>query len=183
VRAGNAVGGGDWGEDRLVPDCIRALHEGRPVRIRYPSAVRPWQHVLECLSGYLLVGARLLEYGPQYGCGWNFAPIGMGDVWSVERVVKHLCKLWGGGSCVVTGEAQPHEAGMLCLDCTKANIELGWKPRYSVARALDATVRWYRARADNPDPQPMRDLTLRQIQDYVDTAPGCAFDEERETSL
>ena len=87
ARAGNAIGGGDWGKDRLIPDCFRALHEGKPIHIRYPSAVRPWQHALECLSGYLLLGARLYEEGPRYGCGWNFAPIDMGDVWPVERVV------------------------------------------------------------------------------------------------
>ena len=93
ARAGNAIGGGDWGKDRLIPDCFRALHESKPIHIRYPSAVRPWQHALECLSGYLLLGARLYEEGPRYGCGWNFAPIDMGDVWPVERVVKRICSL------------------------------------------------------------------------------------------
>ena len=169
ARAGNAIGGGDWGKDRLIPDCFRALHEGQPIHIRYPSAVRPWQHALECLSGYLQLAARLYTDGPKYGCGWNFAPIDMGDVWPVERVVRRICSLWGDGSYVVDKGAQPHEAHMLCLDCTKANIELGWRPRYKVAEALDTTVAWYREWSRNPDPEHMRAFTLGQIDAYVAT--------------
>jgi CDP-glucose 4,6-dehydratase len=169
ARAGNAIGGGDWGVDRLIPDCFRALHKGESIRIRYPAAVRPWQHVLECLYGYLLLGARLLEEGPKYGCGWNFAPMDMGDIWPVERVVQYICTLWGDGSYALEGGSQPHEAHMLCLDCTKANIELGWRPRWRVAKALRATTDWYRARTDDPTPEYMRDVTLRQIEDYMNT--------------
>lgn len=172
ARAGNAIGGGDWGRDRLIPDCFRALHAGKPVRIRYPDAVRPWQHVMECLSGYLLLGARLLEQGSKFGCGWNFAPIDMGDVWPVERVVRRICELWGGGSYEVDAGVQPHEAHMLCLDCTKANIELGWRPRYKVSEALEKTTAWYRAYADNPDAAHMRDVTRAQIEAYMDARPG-----------
>jgi CDP-glucose 4,6-dehydratase len=178
ARAGNAIGGGDWGTDRLVPDCFRALHAGRSIHLRYPGAVRPWQHVLECLCGYLLLGFRLLEHGPQYGCGWNFAPIGMGDVWPVERVVKRICELWGDGRYDIDTTVQPHEDRMLCLDCAKANIELGWRPRYTVAQALDVTTQWYKAWADSPDPAHMREVTLRQIKEYVDAAP-----EKREADL
>ena len=167
ARAGNAIGGGAWGKDRLIPACFRALHEGKPIHIRYPSAVRPWQHALECLSGYLLLGARLYEEGPRYGCGWNFAPIDMGDVWPVERVVKRICSLWGSGSYVVDSGVQPHEAHMLCLDCTKANIELGWRPRYKVAQALDVTVEWYRQWSACPDPAHMRAVTIQQIEEYI----------------
>ena len=167
ARAGNAIGGGDWGKDRLIPDCFRALHESKPIHIRYPSAVRPWQHALECLSGYLLLGARLYEEGPRYGCGWNFAPIDMGDVWPLERVVKRICSLWGSGSYVVDSGVQPHEAHMLCLDCTKANIELGWRPRYKVAQALDVTVEWYRQWSACPDPAHMRAVTIQQIEEYI----------------
>ena len=167
ARAGNAIGGGDWGKDRLIPDCFRALHVGKPIHIRYPSAVRPWQHALECLSGYLLLGARLYEEGPRYDCGWNFAPIDMGDVWPVERVVKHICSLWGRGSYIVDSGAQPHEAHMLCLDCTKANIELGWRPRYKVAKALEVTVEWYRQWSACPDPAHMRAVTIQQIEEYI----------------
>jgi CDP-glucose 4,6-dehydratase len=169
ARAGNAIGGGDWGTDRLIPDCFRALHKGESIHIRYPTAVRPWQHVLECLHGYLLLGAKLLDEGPKYGCGWNFAPMDMGDIWPVERVVKFICELWGKGRYVIDGGAQPHEAHMLCLDCTKANIELGWRPRWRVARALRETTAWYRAWTDNPSAARMRDVTLRQIEEYMNT--------------
>jgi CDP-glucose 4,6-dehydratase len=169
ARAGNAIGGGDWGTDRLIPDCFRALHSGGHIHIRYPTAVRPWQHVLECLYGYLLLGAKLIEYGPRYACGWNFAPMDMGDIWSVERVVKHICRLWGDGRYVVDGDPQPHEAHMLCLDCTKSNIELGWRPRWRVAKALAMTAAWYKAWSDKPDAEHMRDVTLRQIEEYTNT--------------
>ena len=167
ARAGNAIGGGDWGKDRLIPDCFRALHDGKPIHIRYPSAVRPWQHALECLSGYLQLGAHLYTTGPKYGCGWNFAPIDMGDIWPVERVVQRICTLWGNGSYEVDKGAQPHEAHMLCLDCTKANIEMGWRPQYKVAEALDVTVAWYREWSSNPDPIHMREVTMRQIDAYL----------------
>jgi len=169
ARAGNAIGGGDWGLDRLIPDCFRALHQGGTIHIRYPSAVRPWQHVMECLSGYLMLGAKLCEDGPAYGCGWNFAPMDMGDIWPVEKVVKYICGLWGDGHYAVDGGAQPHEAHMLCLDCTKARIDLGWMPRYRVAGALRETVAWYKAWSVNPSPEPMREMTQCQIQAYMDT--------------
>ncbi|WP_300909681.1 CDP-glucose 4,6-dehydratase [uncultured Desulfovibrio sp.] len=168
ARAGNAIGGGDWGLDRLIPDCFRALHQGEAIHIRYPSAVRPWQHVLECLSGYLMLGARLCQEGPRYGCGWNFAPMDMGDIWPVGKVVEHICRLWGNGRVVTDQGAQPHEAHMLCLDCTKARIDLGWLPRYRVARALRETVAWYKAWSEDPSPQRMRAVTLGQIQTYMD---------------
>lgn len=171
ARAGNAIGGGDWGKDRLIPDCFRALHDGRTIKIRYPRAVRPWQHVLECLSGYLQLGAQLLEHGPKFGCGWNFAPIDMGDVWPVERVVRFICEKWGNGSYEVDSAPQPYEASMLCLDCTKANIELGWRPRYPVARALSETLGWYKEWSRNSDAAHMREYTLRQIETYVDALP------------
>jgi CDP-glucose 4,6-dehydratase len=169
VRAGNAVGGGDWGTDRLIPDCFRALHEGRSVRIRYPSAVRPWQHVLECAGGYLMLGASLLEQGPRFTGPWNFAPIDMGDIWPVERIVKELCGLWGNGNYEIDSAEQPHEAHMLCLDCTKAAIELGWRPRWRVAQALRETAAWYRAWSDDPSPEHMREVTLSQIHRYLQT--------------
>lgn len=167
ARAGNAIGGGDWGRDRLIPDCFRALTAGKPIRIRYPKAVRPWQHVLECLSGYLQLGAALAEEGPGYGCGWNFAPIDMGDVWPVERVVRRICEMWGNGGYEVVEGTYPHEANMLCLDCTKANIELGWRPRYKVSQALDVTTQWYKAWSETRDADHMREVTLRQIEEYV----------------
>jgi len=168
ARAGNAIGGGDWGKDRLIPDCFRALHKGKTIQIRFPTAVRPWQHAMECLSGYLLLGAKLYECGPRYGCGWNFAPMDMGDIWPVERVVKYICQLWGNGRYEIDSSVQPHEAHMLCLDCTKARIDLGWMPRYDVAQALRQTVAWYKAWSEKPDVTHMREVTCRQIQHYMD---------------
>lgn len=169
ARAGNAIGGGDWGLDRLIPDCFRALHQGESIHIRYPTAVRPWQHAMECLSGYLMLGVKLSEQGPKYGCGWNFAPMDMGDIWPVERVVKYICELWGNGQYSIDSGVQPHEAHMLCLDCTKANIDLGWRPRYRVSKALQETVAWYKAWSDDPSPQHMREVTQRQLQAYMNT--------------
>lgn len=169
ARAGNAIGGGDWGKDRLIPDCFRALQKGEPIAIRYPTAVRPWQHVLECLCGYLVLAARLYQEGPKYGCGWNFAPMDMGDVWPVERVAKYICELWGDGRYVLDGTLQPHEAHMLCLDCTKSRIELGWHPRWRVGRALRETVMWYRTWADGASAEQMRELTRQQIENYTAT--------------
>jgi CDP-glucose 4,6-dehydratase len=176
ARAGNAIGGGDWGIDRLIPDCFRSLCAEEGIHIRYPAAVRPWQHVLECLHGYLLLGAKLLEEGPKYGCGWNFAPMDMSDIWPVERVVKYICALWNKGRYVVDGDEHPHEAHMLCLDCTKAAIELGWRPRWRVARALRETMAWYRAWADDSATAHMRDVTLRQIEEYMNTPDEADID-------
>ena len=108
--------------------------------LRYPEAVRPWQHALECLSGYLTLGARLLESGPTFGGGWNFAPLPTADIWGVRRVVTAVATLWGGGRCDVEPGKHPHEAGLLRLDCSKAIQELGWRPRYDVETALRATM-------------------------------------------
>lgn len=169
ARAGNAIGGGDWGKDRLIPDCFRAMSRGESVQIRFPKAVRPWQHVLECLSGYLQLGAALLTEGPKYASGWNFAPNDMGDVWPVERVVRYICNMWGQGSYEIINTLQPHEAHMLCLDSTKANIELGWRPRLKVAQALELTTKWYKAWAENSTVAHMRSITQNQIKTYTKT--------------
>lgn len=169
ARAGNVIGGGDWGLDRLVPDCIRAMGRGETVVIRYPQAVRPWQHVLECLSGYLVLGARLLENGPTYAGAWNFGPSTCGDEWSVGRIVQTISALWGNGSHSIDSRPQPHEARMLRLDCSKANIDLRWRPRYSVATALEATIVWHKAHLSGASAADMRDLTFRQIEEYTNT--------------
>jgi len=168
-RAGNAIGGGDFGAYRLVPDCVRAFAAGAPVRLRYPEAVRPWQHVLECLSGYLTLGARLLEDGPSFGGGWNFGPLPTADVWDVRRVVETVATLWGGGHCEVEPGEHPHEAGQLRLDCAKAMTHLGWRPRYDVETALRATMRWYRAWKDGAGPAALLELTRQQIHEYEET--------------
>jgi CDP-glucose 4,6-dehydratase len=170
-RAGNAIGGGDFGLARLIPDCIRAFSVGRVVQIRYPDSVRPWQHAMECLSGYLQLGAGLLQDGPKYGGGWNFAPLPTGETWGVRRVVDAIASLWGSGGCEPEPGDHPHEARMLRLDCSKAISDLGWTPRWPVASALAATVRWYRAWHDGAGPEALRALTLEQIQEYEQTIP------------
>jgi len=176
ARAGNVIGGGDWGKDRLVPDCIRALCSGQSIRIRTPLAFRPWQHTMECLSGYLLLGERLLLHGPQFGGSWNFGPTDRSDIWPVERVVQHLCSQWGEGEYEIEGGEQPHEARMLSLDCSKALHELKWRPRYKVGQALAETVNWYKEWAADPSPEHMREFTIAQIQRYMEATPDVAGD-------
>ena len=165
ARAGNVIGGGDWATDRLVPDCLRAFSENVPVRLRFPDAVRPWQHVLESLAGYLALAAHLLaEKGPEYEKAWNFGP-NPSDTARVGDVADLLAALWGDSAKVIrdTGGDHPHEAGMLTLDSSAARHDLGWKPRWDLETALQHTVDWHRAwlRGDN-----MHDYSLRQIEGY-----------------
>jgi len=144
-RAGNVIGGGDWSDDRLVPDCIAAFKDGLPVSIRNPLAVRPWQHVLEPVSGYLLLAQALFEQGHAVADGWNFGPASE-ESWSVERVVNHLVAAWGEGAAwEQDARENPAEAILLSVDATKARLRLGWAPRLSVAQALDWTVEWVQA--------------------------------------
>lgn len=163
ARAGNVIGGGDWAEDRLVPDIVRAFGEGEAVHIRSPQATRPWQHVLEPLSGYLLLAQRLVEAGARYAEGWNFGSDDA-DVCTVQSVTKRICALWPGGR--VTCAEQPsdlHEATLLKLDCSKAKARLGWRPVWALDQGLRATVDWYRAHLVGMD---MRAFTLAQIDRY-----------------
>jgi CDP-glucose 4,6-dehydratase len=143
ARAGNVIGGGDWSAHRLVPDCIRALEAGQPVQLRNPAHVRPWQHLLEPLSGYLWLAARLLgEDGARYAEAWNFGPRERGSVCTKE-VVRHIIDLWGSGS-YQTGTTQTEvETAYLRIDSDKAMARLGWCPVYDWQRAVAETVRWY----------------------------------------
>ena len=162
-RAGNVIGGGDWAEDRLIPDIVRAIAQGKPVNIRNPHAIRPWQHVLEPLSGYLLLAQKLFEEGTSYAEGWNFGPNDE-DAKPVEWIVDKLTKTWGeGASWVLDGGNHPHEAHYLKLDCSKAKTRLGWHPRWHLEEALGAIIEWQRAYRDGKN---MRELTLRQISAY-----------------
>ncbi|MBU1425724.1 MAG: CDP-glucose 4,6-dehydratase [Gammaproteobacteria bacterium] len=162
-RAGNVIGGGDWAEDRLIPDIVRAIAQGKPVNIRNPHAIRPWQHVLEPLSGYLVLAQKLFEEGTSYAEGWNFGPNDE-DAKPVEWIVDKLTKTWGeGASWVLDGGNHPHEAHYLKLDCSKAKTRLGWHPRWHLEDALGAIIEWQRAYRDGKD---MRELTLRQIDAY-----------------
>jgi len=162
-RAGNVIGGGDWAEDRLIPDIVRAIAQGKPVNIRNPHAIRPWQHVLEPLSGYLVLAQKLFEEGTSYAEGWNFGPNDE-DAKPVEWIVDKLTRTWGeGASWVLDGGNHPHEAHYLKLDCSKAKTLLDWHPRWHLEDALGAIIEWQRAYRDGKD---MHELTLRQINAY-----------------
>ena len=164
ARAGNVIGGGDWAADRLVPDILRAISSGQPVRIRNPSAIRPWQHVLEPLSGYLILAQRLSqEDGEVAAQGWNFGP-SPEDTRPVEWIVEKIVQDWGGTASWERDPAPgPHEAHFLSLDCHKANRELGWRPAWSIGRAIEKIIDWHRAYLAG---EQMRCVTLRQINEY-----------------
>jgi CDP-glucose 4,6-dehydratase len=163
ARAGNVIGGGDWADDRLIPDIMRAIAEDRPVNIRNPHAIRPWQHVLEPLSGYLLLAQKLYQEGTTYAEGWNFGPNDE-DAKPVQWIVERLTKSWGeGASWVLDGGMHPHEAHYLKLDCSKAKARLDWHPKWHLDETLDKIVEWNRAYRDKKD---MRDVTLGQIDAY-----------------
>ncbi len=168
VRAGNVIGGGDWAEDRLVPDIVCAAFRNEPVVIRNPHSTRPWQHVLEPLAGYLAVAARLLEAeGECFANGWNFGPPDDGVV-DVRRLADMIRAAWGEGApCFEFGDAgvQPHEANLLRLDIAKATTLLGWRPRLSVEETVRWTVDWYKSH--HASPNNARKITERQIEDYV----------------
>lgn len=151
VRAGNVIGGGDWADDRIVPDCIRALTRQQQVEVRNPRAVRPWQHVLEPLSGYLWLAAVLLrDPAPRFLDGWNFGPRSASNL-SVQAIVARIVEIWGGGSWTnAVVNDQFHEASFLKLDITKAANLLSWEPTYDADRTLDEVVAWYAARHRDP---------------------------------
>ena len=161
ARAGNVIGGGDWAADRLVPDCLRAFAAGEPVHLRRPDAVRPWQHVLGPLSGYLALARRLLgDGGERFARAWNFGPDPADDA-SVSDLAQRVATLWGGNALVVRDpEPTAREAGLLRLDSSRARSELGWAPRWSLQQALEHTVAWQQAWRRGDD---MRAVCLEQI--------------------
>lgn len=164
ARAGNVIGGGDWALDRLVPDCIQALLRNKTVVIRNPSSVRPWQHVLEPLSGYLLLAGKLFEEGPRYSGAWNFGPDDS-DTRTVEWLVGRLCAKWGGGATYrIDDGPHPHEAHYLRLDCSKAKAKLGWHPRWDIETAIDKTIECTKAYAEKKS---VRDICLNHIEEYI----------------
>lgn len=162
ARAGNVIGGGDWAVDRLVPDFLRVLDAGEKLMIRSPNATRPWQHVLEPLSGYLLLAERLHTQGADFAEGWNFGPDDS-DVRSVEWIVERLCSGSPGASWECDTRTQPHEATQLKLDSSKAHARLGWYPRWRLDAALDRTLAWHAAWKRGED---MALTSLAQIRDY-----------------
>ena len=163
ARAGNVLGGGDWASDRLIPDCIRAILKGEKVLVRNPYAIRPWQHVLEPLSGYLMLAQRLCEAGPAYSEAWNFGP-NDNDAQPVEWLVKTMSSKWDSHTAyeIVAG-IHPHEAHYLKLDCSKAKTALGWHPRWGLDKAIDSIVEWTLAYRDKRD---VSAVCLKQIQEY-----------------
>ncbi|HOS40464.1 MAG TPA: CDP-glucose 4,6-dehydratase [Spirochaetota bacterium] len=163
VRAGNVIGGGDWADDRLVPDCVRSFLRGETVVLRYPRAIRPWQHVIEPLAGYLEIAQRLHHDGSLFAEAWNFGP-NDDDAKPVEWIVKRMCASWGDGAtyAIDTG-AHPHEASYLKLDCSKAKTRLGWRPRWSIGRAIDAVIEWTREYQRGGD---LSRFTISQIEEY-----------------
>lgn len=164
ARAGNVIGGGDWSNDRLIPDAIKAFELKQPLMIRNPSAMRPWQHVLEPLSGYLVLAQALYEKGKPYDSSWNFGPHDE-DNRTVEEVVDLLISSWDGvARWEKEGSEQPHEANLLMLDCSKARLQLGWAPRWNLETAIRAIVEWQKAFHAKEN---MQEITLAQINQYM----------------
>ncbi len=168
VRAGNVIGGGDWATDRLIPDIVRALIAGKAPEIRSPDAVRPWQHVFEALSGYLLIAARLAEGQDWAATAWNFGP-SAGDTRPVGWIVNQMLENWGmeasdtSSSWVRSAVSHPHEAHTLKLDCTKARAILGWLPTYDLATTIGSIVAWHRSVAEGGD---AKQISLNQLNEY-----------------
>jgi CDP-glucose 4,6-dehydratase len=168
ARAGNVVGGGDWAADRIVPDCIRAIEAGKPIAIRSPQAVRPWQHVLEPLGGYLTLGAKLWDNPVQYADAWNFGPddSSVVPVWDVARMVVEN---YGGGELQdISKPDDLHEARLLSLDISKARTVLGWTPKWDIKTTIAKTVEWY-AQYRKAD---IYQLCLQQIAEYSNEYKG-----------
>jgi CDP-glucose 4,6-dehydratase len=169
VRAGNVIGGGDWASDRLVPDIMRALLADRPAVIRNPRAIRPWQHVLDPLAGYLLLAEKLLTDGSKYAESWNFGPRA-DEAKPVSWVCQRLVELWGGdNSCQIDEGDHPHEAQYLKLDASKAAAKLGWSQQWNIDQSLSAVVDWYKCYESG---QELRNFMIGQLQSYLHKAEG-----------
>ena len=166
ARAGNVIGGGDWANDRLIPDFIKAISKGETLKIRSPYAIRPWQHVLEPLHGYLTLAAKLYTDGATYAQAWNFGPDD-NDAQNVEWITKNICELWGeGAKYEIDTNPQPHEANYLKLDCSKAKAELNWQPNWDIRKTLASIVEWNKAflNAEN-----IREISYSQIAEFYKT--------------
>jgi len=163
ARAGNVIGGGDWAKDRLIPDCIRSLLTGEKMIIRNPRSIRPWQHVLEPLSGYLLLIEKLVLEGVQYAEAWNFGPHEE-DAKPVQWIVETISKKWGTPlHFEIEDQSHYHEAHYLKLDCAKAKWKLGWQPKWNIEQTLDKIVEWSQAYQKGEN---MKEVCLKQIEEY-----------------
>ena len=169
VRAGNVIGGGDWAKDRLIPDILRAFEKEQAVHIRYPNAVRPWQHVLEPLHGYLMLAEKLYTDGVAFAEGWNFGP-DEADAMPVRWIVEHMVDQWGQGAAwELDGGEHPHEANYLKLDCSKAKSLLNWHPQWDLEEALKRIIAWHKAWLNGED---MRAVTLTEIKSFMSSYPS-----------
>jgi CDP-glucose 4,6-dehydratase len=163
TRAGNVIGGGDWSENRIIPDCIRAFQDEKPIELRSPAATRPWQHVLEPISGYILLASRLLDDPKKYSGAWNFGP-SVTQTRSVKEMAEKIVEHFGRGEIVFDPDkVHEHEAKLLQLNCDKAHLELQWAPRWDVEKTLKETALWYKSYLDGEE---MAKVTRNQLYDY-----------------
>ena len=163
ARAGNVIGGGDWSEDRLIPDVLNVFDKNQAVIIRNPKSTRPWQHVLEPLSGYLVLAQRLYEFPEDYAEGWNFGPHD-DDAKPVDWILNQMVSKWEGSSWQLDQNAHPHEAGFLKLDISKAKSRLHWQPTWHLEQALERIIQWHQAWLSKED---MQQFCLNEINDYM----------------
>ena len=164
ARAGNVIGGGDWATDRLIPDILNAISLGKKVKIRSPYAIRPWQHVLEPLSGYITLAEKLYTEGPKFAESWNFGPVDE-DAKPVEWIVQKLCTKWGNNaSYEIDKSPQPHEANYLKLDCSKAKTLLGWNQTWDIETTLKKIIDWNKSYLRNDD---MKQVCVSQIEEFL----------------
>lgn len=162
ARAGNVIGGGDWSKDRIIPDIVRALQKKESIIVRNPSAVRPWQHVLEPISGYLQLGAKMHEYPTKHNDSWNFGPFAEDNL-TVKELSEKAIAIWGEGNMETpTLLNQPHEAHLLKLDISKTIGELNWKPKWNSTKAISKTIEWYKQYSTKN-----QNITLEQIKEYI----------------
>ena len=162
VRAGNVIGGGDWREDRLIPDCVRSLRKGKPIKIRSQNATRPWQFILEPLNGYLLLGSKLYENPRKFAGAWNFGPAD-GSMIAVKELIEKFLQNWGSGEWIdVSGNYKPHEANLLKLDISKARQLLGWKPKLDIDSTIEMVADWYKRDSANYE------FDVKQLNSFID---------------
>ena len=165
IRVGNVIGGGDWAEDRIIPDCIRAISSRKTIKIRNPDSIRPWQYVLEPLSGMLLLAMKMWRDVNSYVGPWNFGPNNHSESLSVKSLVNNLISFWGDGSMEISNNMEPHEAHLLRLDSSKANVKLGWRSTYSLKDSIRDTVDWYKHYYQQNEN--MMDFSLNQLEKYL----------------